>query len=257
MDVEKDFDSNQDVIVLKNITKHFSKIDQKGIFDVLRNKGPLESKDTQNEITALDDISFTVKKGQVIGIIGLNGGGKTTLLRMISGILQPDSGTIKVTGKISPLLQLGVGFHEELIASENIVMFGMLLGMTKNEIKQKVDKIIEFAGLQQFQLMKLKHYSAGMRVRLAFSTALEIDPDILLVDEVLSVGDEIFRKKSFDAFTSFKKKGKTILYTTHNITIMTRLSDRVLLIHQGKLVMDGEPRTVLEKYKEIIATNTD
>ena len=258
MDIDKNLDSNQDVIVLKNITKQFFKINQRGIFDSLRNKKQitLEPKDThQNEITALDNISFTVKKGQVIGIIGLNGSGKTTLLRIISGILPPDSGTIKVTGKLSPLLQLGVGFHEELIASENIVMFGMLLGMTKNEIKQKIEKIIEFAGLQKFQSMKLKYYSAGMRVRLAFSTALEIDPDILLVDEVLSVGDEAFRKKSFDAFMSFKERGKTILYTTHNITIMTRLSDRVILIHQGKLVMDGEPRVVLEKYKEIIADN--
>ena len=174
---------------------------------------------------------------------------------MISGILKPDSGSVKVTGKLSPLLQLGVGFHEELVASENIMMFGMLLGLTKQEIEQKIEKIIEFAGLQKFSSMKLKHYSAGMRVRLAFSTALEVNPDILLIDEILSVGDAIFRKKSFDAFLSFKEKGKTILYTTHNITVMTRISDIVLLMHQGKLVMQGDPQTVLAKYQEILAEN--
>jgi len=232
-------------LVVENISKTFKlKRPKQALMQVTNSK----SVDT---LTALDSISFSVAKGEVFGIIGLNGSGKTTLLRIIAGIYEPDSGKISVEGKIAPLLQIGTGFNLELTAEENIIMAGMLVGKTKGEIKKRVNKIIEFAGLQEFTEMKLKHYSAGMMARLAFATAIQIDPDILLVDEILSVGDIEFTEKSFKEFLSFKKKGKTIIYTTHDLPLLTELCDRVLLLRKGKSVMIGEPTKVIEKYREI------
>jgi len=209
-------------------------------------------KNKRQKLIALDNISFTVSKGEMIGIIGANGSGKTTLLRTISGIYEPESGSVEVSGKLAPLLQIGTGFHEELVARENILMYGMLLGLKKAEILKKIDKIIEFAELEEFIGMKLKNYSAGMKTRLGFSTALEIEPDILLVDEILAVGDIAFRKKSFDAFLKFKNEKKTILYTTHNINILPKLCDRVVLLDKGKLIMIGDPNETIKKYEEIM-----
>jgi len=237
----------EDAITVKNITKSF-KMKQKGVFA----KNSQFAK--QETFHALENISFTVPKGKMIGVVGLNGSGKTTLLRTIAGIYKPDSGHVKITGRLSPILHIGTGFHEELDARENIIMSGMLLGLSKSEIKEKVDEIIRYAELENFAKMELKHYSSGMRARLAFATALQIKPDILLVDEVLSVGDIRFRKKSFDSFLSFKESGKTILYTTHNLRMISELSDSVILIHQGKLVMVGEPEETVQKYKEITGT---
>jgi len=171
---------------------------------------------------------------------------------LISGIYPPDSGSINVIGQLAPLLQIGTGFNNDLDAEENIIMYGMLLGLTKFEIKAKINKIIEFAELEKFRNMKLKDFSTGMRARLGFSTALEINPDILLVDEVLSVGDAIFREKSFQAFLSFKKNHKTIVYTTHNLKMVSELSDRVILIDHGKIVKIGKPNEVIPVYQEII-----
>jgi len=207
-------------------------------------------------IHALSDVSFSVSKGEAVGIIGLNGGGKSTLLKLIAGIYQPNSGIVKTEGLIAPLLQLGTGFHNELVASENIIMYGMLLGFSKKEIEKRVQKIISFAELEDFITMKLKHYSTGMKTRLAFSTALQIDPDILLVDEVFAVGDLAFRKKSYVEFLKFKTRKKTILYTTHNINTLSELSDRVILLHKGKLVIDGKPEEAVERYEEIISEYT-
>jgi len=234
-------------VLVENLTKHFKMKKPKGRSE---EKGGYIS---QNIIKSLDQVSFSVDKGEMLGIIGLNGSGKTTLLRTIAGIYKPDSGSVQVNGKMAPILHIGTGFHHELDARENIIMNGLLLGMTKNEIQQKVDQILEFSELQDFSEMKLKHYSAGMRARLAFSTALEVNPDILLVDEVLAVGDMAFRQKSAEKFLSFKKNGKTILYTTHDLTSISELSDRVLLIHRGKVVKIGKPNEVIQKYKEIVS----
>ena len=234
-----------DSIIVKNITKTFKNV-EKTI--TLHNT----EKKSQSRFVALEDVSFTISKGEMIGIIGLNGSGKTTLLRIISGIYKPDSGNVEVNGKIAPLLQIGTGFHEELVAKDNIIMYGMYLGFSKNEIKQKIDNIIEFAELENFTNMKLKHYSAGMKSRLAFSTALQIDPDILLVDEILAVGDIVFKKKSFNSFLLFKQKKKTVIYTSHNTSQMKELCNRIILLHKSKLIMIGKPDEVLAKYKEII-----
>ena len=232
-------------IELENITKKFN-----------LKKSHLTSQtsvpNNDDKLVALDNVSIKIPKGEMVGIIGLNGSGKTTLLRMIAGILVPDSGIVKTDGLIAPLLQIGTGFHNELLPSDNIIMYGMLLGMSKSEIKEKIPNIMKFAELEKFSNMRLKHFSAGMRARLGFSTALRINPEILLVDEVLSVGDMSFREKSFKAFLTFKESGKTILYTTHNMGMISELSDRVLLLHHGKLIMVGKPEETLQKYKEIV-----
>jgi len=233
-------------IKVQELTKIFGFKNKKGITKIMDNK-PL------NKIVALDNVSFEVEKGEMIGIIGLNGSGKTTLLRTMAGIYQPNSGYVHAEGRIAPILQIGAGFREELDATENIILFGMLMGFSKKEILEKVDSILEFAELKDFANMKLRHFSAGMRARLGFSTALQVNPDILLVDEVLAVGDMAFREKSFNAFLDFKNEGKTIVYATHNMSMISKLSDRVLLLDHGKNIMIGKPDEVIEKYKEIVA----
>ena len=236
------------VIQVKNVSKIF-KLDKPLVLSNQSNSGQ------QKTLKALDDISFNVTKGEVLGIIGLNGSGKTTLLRIIAGVYKPNSGSVKMKGRLSPLLQLGTGFQGDLDARENIIMNGMLLGISKSEIKKKVNHIIQYAELERFVNMKLKYYSAGMRARLAFATAMQINPDILLVDEVLAVGDENFQKKSYETFLSFTKSKKTILHATHNLGKLSEFSDRVLLLHQGKIVMLGKPDEVIKKYSELRAIN--
>ena len=239
----------EESIIVDNISKSFKLKRTKSVFgqlsDINKNTG-------NNLIHSLQGISFSVKKGEMLGVIGLNGSGKTTLLRIITGVYQPDSGSVKIQGRMAPLLQIGTGFHPELNAQENIMMYGLLLGLKKEEIKSKIPAILEFAELQDFTEMKLKYYSTGMRARLGFSTALQVDPEILLVDEVLAVGDAAFKEKSSKAFLSFKERGKTIVYTTHNIGSVSELSDRVLLLDKGKVVMIGNPNEVVAKYNEIV-----
>jgi len=238
----------KNAIILKNVSKSFN-LDLPLKF-LSRNH---KSKKIRNQkLLALDNISFEVKKGEMLGIIGLNGSGKTTLLRTIAGIYKPDSGSVTVNGMTAPILQIGTGFHPELNAIENILMSGMILGMSKAEIKQKTDNILEFAELEEFAYVKLKKYSSGMRARLAFSTAFQIDPDILLVDEVLAVGDKRFKEKSFTQFSTYKKRGKTILYTTHSIEQVYKLIDRVVVMDHGKIVVIGSPEEAVKKYEEII-----
>ena len=238
-------------IIVENISKSFKLKRKKSVFFRRLNNFPekIARKDT---LQSLKDISFTVAKGEMIGIIGLNGSGKTTLLRTIAGIYNPDSGHVRVNGMMAPLLQIGTGFHPELNDEENIIMYGVLLGMTKKEITKKIPQILEFAELEDFADMKLKHFSSGMRARLGSGTALQIDPDIMLVDEILAVGDAAFRKKSSEAFIQFKERKKTILYSTHNLGVVSELSDRILLLDKGNLVTIGNPDEVIERYKEII-----
>ena len=239
--------SNQTINV-QNVTKKFKIKKEKGIFQNIKSTNHFEQ-----ELTALNNVSFFAEKGEIIGIIGMNGSGKTTLLRIISGVYEPTLGIVSVNGRFAPLLQIGTGFHNELIAHENIMMYGMLLGLPKNQIKNKIDSIIEFAELQNFTNLKLKYYSAGMRARLGFSIALQVDPDILLVDEVLSVGDIAFRKKSLGHFISFKKRGKTIIYSSHNLDMITNFSDKVIVLHQGRVHFIGEPSEAVKKYRELSA----
>ena len=238
----------QEQIIVEKVTKSFKLKQGRGVFGIIKDA---KNQFQNNRLRALDEVSFTVSKGEMVGIIGRNASGKTTLLRTIAGIYKPDSGKIQVNGRLAPLLHIGTGFHEELNASENIIISGMLMGMSKSEIKNKVDEIIDFSELGKFSNMKLKHYSSGMRARLAFSVGLKVNSDILLVDEILAVGDTAFKEKSFNAFLDFKKNGKTILYATHNLSNLKDLCDRVLLIHYGKLILIGNPSDVLAKYREI------
>ena len=236
-------------VELKNVTKTFYMNRQRGIFDILKDSN---GKNQNIKFTALDNLSFSINKGETIGLMGLNGSGKTTLLRIISGIYPPDSGNVVIKGKMAPLLQIGIGFNNELNAEENIIIYGMLLGLSKLEAKLKIDKIIEFAELEKFRNLKLQNYSTGMRARLGFATALEVNPDILLVDEVLSVGDDVFRKKSFEAYLSFKKNHKTIIFATHALKMIEELSDRAILMDKGKIIKFGIPSEVIPVYREII-----
>ena len=236
-------------ILVKNVTKIFSL--SKPLAGKIKAEfnGGFTRKNRQ--IIALDDVSFTVSKGEVLGIMGLNGSGKTTLLRVLSGIYLPDRGSVQVKGKLAPLLQLGTGFHKQLVASENIIMYGMLLGFSKEEITKRVPKIIEFAELEKFSSMELKQYSSGMRTRLAFATAFQINPDILLLDETLSVGDMKFRAKSFDAILSLKENNKTIVFTSHSLNMISKICDRALILQNGKLIGIGSTEAMIEKYKEM------
>ncbi len=231
---------------VENVSKTFKLEKPRGIFNIA--KSGLNASKT---LVALDDVSFQIQKGEVLSIIGLNGSGKTTLLRIIAGVYRPDKGSVQVNGTLSPLMQLGAGFQNDLNARENIIMNGMLLGLSKHEIESRVDSVIEYAELEKFSNMQIKHYSSGMRARLAFATAMQINPDILLVDEILSVGDKDFRKKSYESFLSFKKDKKTILHATHSLEKIPELSDRVLLLDKGKNVMIGKPEEVIKKYQEI------
>jgi len=235
-------------VICENISKTFKVDTSQGFKNIVRDT--LNPRLTKNLI-ALDGVSFSVKKGEILGIIGANASGKTTLLRLISGIYTPDSGRVEVKGKLSPLLQFGLGFQSDLVAKDNIIMNGILLGLSKSEIEEKVDGILEFAELQRYSELKLKQFSSGMRARLAFSTAIQIDPDILLVDEILSVGDMKFAQKSYETFLSLKKNKKTILHTSHNLKRVLEFSDRVLLLDKGKIVMIGEPKEAITKYEQI------
>jgi ABC-type polysaccharide/polyol phosphate transport system ATPase subunit len=235
-------------IKLENISKSFQLGKPKGLFSKIKN---FKNKIKNEKFFALDNISFQVPKGQIIAIIGTNGSGKTTLLRIIAGIYQPDNGKVEVNGDLAPLLHIGTGFENELAARDNIIMYGLLLGMSKSQIKAKVDKIIEFAELQKFASLKLKHYSSGMKVRLAFSTALQTNPDIILMDEALAVGDKPFKEKSFEEFQSFKEKGKTIIFTTHSLGQYKEFCDQALLLHRGKILLISGPDEVIEKYNQI------
>lgn len=243
--------TESDSIIVKNVSKSFN-LGVKNIYEKLRGS----KNSDHSEFFALKDISFNVKKGEILGIIGANGSGKTTLLRTIAGIYKPDSGYVKTNGTIAPILHIGTGFNNELDAIENIMVYGMLLGIPKSEMKKKVKDIIKWAEVDGFSNVKLKKYSSGMRARLAFATALQINPDILLVDEVLAVGDRRFKEKSFQAFSSFKKQGKTILYVTHSLKKITNLSDRVLLMDHGKIIGIGSPEEIIKKYDEMMTDQT-
>lgn len=210
--------------------------------------GFLKKERYYEELQVLDNVSFEIKKGEMVGIIGKNGAGKTTILRLLSGIYRPDTGTIKTNGTVIPFLGLGLGFNPELTARDNIIIYGRLLGFSKKEIEEKEDEIVKFAELERFEDTKIKNFSSGMAARLAFATAVQVDPDIILVDEVLSVGDIAFQKKSYETFISFKERKKSIVVVTHNMDIIRKDCDRAMLLDKGKIQIMGEPEKVIEAY---------
>jgi len=204
--------------------------------------------DSQDIIWALKDINFTIQPGEVIGVIGNNGAGKSTLLKVLSRITYPTNGKVELNGRVSSLLEVGTGFHPELTGRENVYLNGTILGMTKKEIDRKFDEIVEFSGVSKFIDTPVKFYSSGMRVRLAFSVAAHLEPEILLIDEVLSVGDAAFQRKSLGKMEEVSKRGRTVLFVSHNMGAVRSLCTRGILLKDGQLALDGEVDQVINAY---------
>jgi ABC-type polysaccharide/polyol phosphate transport system ATPase subunit len=208
---------------------------------------PFSARDYR-ELHALDDISFEIRQGEFFGIVGRNGSGKSTLLKILASIYRADSGRIQMAGRLAPFIELGVGFNTELSARENVVLNGVMMGLTPQETRARLDSVIEFAELQEFVDLKLKNYSSGMLVRLAFSLMLEVDADILLIDEVLAVGDAAFQQKCADAFREMKAAGKTIVLVTHAMTTVEEYCHRAMLVSDGRIDYIGAPAEVGRRY---------
>lgn len=203
----------------------------------------------REEFTALHDISFQVPKGQAVGVIGKNGSGKSTLLTLLAGIYRPTSGTVKVQGRIASLLELGAGFHPEFTGLENIYLNAAILGLERSEITRQLDDIIQFADLEEFIDSKLKFYSSGMVARLGFAVAVHVNPEVLLVDEVLAVGDANFHEKCYAKIDEFKRQGVTIFFVSHDLDAVKRVCDRVIWIAQHEIREDGNPADVIAHYE--------
>jgi ABC-type polysaccharide/polyol phosphate transport system ATPase subunit len=197
---------------------------------------------------AVQDVTFTVPPGRTLGVIGRNGSGKSTLLKLVAGITKPTSGTVRVRGRISALIELGAGFHPEISGRENVFINGIMLGLTKKEIARRFDEIVDFAEMTEFIDAPVKTYSSGMYMRLGFAVAIHVDPDVLLVDEVLAVGDEGFTHKCLDKFAEFKRRGKTILLVTHSLGLVERFCDEAMWLDGGRLKGMGDPRRVVSAY---------
>ena len=240
---------NENAIEIKNITKEYKMYSRKkdrlieAVFPGVNRHGVFK---------ALDDINVEIKKGEILGILGKNGAGKSTLLKIVTGVVTPTSGEVIANGKISSLLELGTAFNMELTGLENIYQHGQVMGLTREQIEERKQEIIDFADIGDHLYQPVKTYSSGMFARLAFSCAINVDPDILIVDEVLSVGDMAFQLKCFKKFDQFKKKGKTILFVTHSITDVLKNCTRTIIINSGKKIFDGGVKEGVEKYKKII-----
>src|SRR5256885_5713758 len=209
---------------------------------ILRDLRPSET------FPALTGVSFSVPKGATYGVMGRNGSGKSTALKLVAGITKPTSGSVRVEGRISALIELGAGFHPEISGRENVFINGIMLGLTRREIQERFDEIVDFAELRDFIDAPVKTYSSGMYMRLGFAVAIHVDPDVLLVDEVLAVGDEAFTHKCLDKFAEFKRRGKTILLVTHSLSVVERFCDEAVWLDEGAVRAQGDPRRVVDAY---------
>lgn len=222
---------------------------------IMRAIGKLLRRERKPEqvVWALNEVSFDVRAGEVLGIIGRNGAGKSTLLKLLSRITYPTSGTVRVRGRVASLLEVGTGFHEELTGRENIYLNGSILGMKKQEIDARLDEIVDFSGVSQFIDTPIKRYSSGMRLRLGFAVAAHLSPDILLVDEVLAVGDADFQKKCLDTMDDLRSSGRTVLFVSHNMAAVEGLCSRCIWIEEGRLRADGDARSIVSDYMQTFA----
>lgn len=238
---------NNVVIKFDHVTKQFSKLSHKTFKEFL--PALVRGEKTKESFTALDDISFEIKKGETVGIIGPNGSGKSTILKLIAGVMWPTKGKVKVTGKISPLIELGAGMHPELTGRENIFLNGSILGLTQKEITKNFNNIVDFAELHQFIDQPVKHYSSGMYMRLAFAIAVHVKPEILIVDEILAVGDSAFQEKCFARMEEFKKsKDVTILFVSHSLSSVKKFCTKAIYINHSKLISKGNVESICNQY---------
>lgn len=241
------------IIEFKNVTKKFNLQKHKTFKEFFPNF--LLKRKIYDGFTALKNINFEVKQGEVLGIIGPNGSGKSTILKLIAGVMSPTSGRILVKGKVSPLIELGAGFHSELTGKENIYLNGSILGLKQKEIDKCYKEIVDFAGLWKFIDQPVKYYSSGMYMRLGFSVAVHVKPKILLIDEILSVGDSEFQTKCFAKMEEFKKQNITIIYVSHSLDTVANFCQRVIYLNQSKIVKIGEPKEVIDIYNEGVKIN--
>ena len=236
------------IIKFENVTKEFSLQNQKTFKEFL--PALFLGEKTVNRFTALSDISFGIQKGETVGIIGPNGSGKSTILKLVAKVMSPTSGKITVRGKISPLIELGAGMHPELSGKENIYLNGSILGLKKSEINDYYQSIVDFAELQEFIDQPIKHYSSGMYVRLAFAVAVHVNPEILIIDEILAVGDATFQEKCFKKMEEFKSKGVTILFVSHSMTQVQSFCTRAIYLNHSKLIDQGASEKICLRYQQ-------
>ena len=244
---------NDIAISLKNVSKYYKLYNspQDRLKEALSLKGEILHK----KFYATNNLNLEIKKGEILGIVGKNGSGKSTLLKLITGVLTPDEGSIKVNGKISALLELGSGFNPEFTGMQNIFFYGTILGFTKQEMEEKLDDIIAFADIGDFIHQPLKTYSSGMKSRLGFAVAVHIDPEILILDEVLSVGDILFKRKCYAKMEEFFKGGKTIIYVSHDTNTVNQLCTRAVFLMDGSIIMDSDAKTVTQFYEKYLFSN--
>ncbi len=239
-------------ISLENVSKTYTILDKISYKDLLFSFLKKKKLCLYKHVEALKNISFTVNKGESVGIIGRNGAGKSTLLGLIAGVIKPTKGSVFVNGRISPLLELGGGFHPDLNAYENIILNGVLMGVPLKKIRKKLHEIIEFAELERYANQPIRTYSSGMLARLGFAIVTQLEPEILLIDEVLAVGDIRFREKCIDLMLNFKKQRVTIILVSHNLEDIKTICDRVIWLENHKIKMDGPTDLVLSKYEEVM-----
>lgn len=237
-------------IEVKNVTKIYRLYDRS--IDRIKDALSLTRKKVYKEHYALRDVSFSINEGETVGIIGTNGSGKSTILKIITGVLNPTEGEVVVNGRISALLELGAGFNMEYTGIENVYLNGTMIGFTKEEIDAKLDAILEFADIGDFVYQPVKTYSSGMFVRLAFAVAINIEPEILIVDEALSVGDVFFQAKCYKKFEEFKQMGKTIVFVSHDLSSISKYCDRVVLLNKGVKESEGTPKAMVNLFKKIL-----
>lgn len=242
-------------IRVKNVSKMY-KLYNRNRDRLIESLG-LSRKKRYAEHYALKDVSFDIKKGETIGIIGTNGSGKSTILKIITGVLNPTEGEVEINGRISALLELGAGFNMEYTGVENVYLNGTMCGFSKEEIDSRLQDILDFADIGDFVYQPVKTYSSGMFVRLAFAVAINIDPEILIVDEALSVGDVFFQNKCYHKFEEFKEQGKTILFVSHDLGSINKYCDRVVLLNKGDVLAEGEPGDMIDLYKQVLVNQFD
>ena len=248
-------------IEVRGVTKTYRRYGRRKQFGTLKSallsgRGLRELRPDETLI-ALRDVSFDVAAGRTFGIVGRNGSGKSTMLKLIAGIGKPTMGTVGVNGRVSALIELGAGFHPEISGRENVYINGMMLGLSKREVAARFDEIVEFAELQDFIDAPVKAYSSGMYMRLGFAVAIHVDPDVLLVDEVLAVGDEAFTHKCLDKFAEFRRRGRTVLLVTHSLDLVSRFCDEALWLDSGVVRVQGDPRRVIDAYLLDVSKSED